>query len=134
MRIIRLSEPEGQLLLSPGERQLAGDFGDGHVGWSAAVSDRLDDARRQVGKGRQESDVTFGEMFTLCDRREVNRWITNDALAQFRQRAIEVRSDVRVASSITPMLVGACVMPLRGRAGGVNGIDTFNSVTPASAS
>jgi hypothetical protein len=49
-------------LLGPGQRKVSREPGDGQVSRRAAFRDGLNDARRQIGKRRQEADLAlFGE-------------------------------------------------------------------------
>lgn len=58
-RRYRSGEAELLFLLRPGERQRAGEIGDGEVGWSKAIGDGVDDSMRDEGERQEEADVAL---------------------------------------------------------------------------
>lgn len=57
-------------LLGPGQRKVSREPGDGQVSRRAAFRDGLNDARRQIGKRRQEADLAlFGETTVILSSR-----------------------------------------------------------------
>ena len=57
-------------LLGPGQRKVSREPGDGQVSRRAAFRDGLNDARRQIGKRRQEPDLAlFGETTVILSSR-----------------------------------------------------------------
>src|ERR1700686_3557895 len=63
----RSPDAELPVLLGPAMRERAGERRDGQIGRSVAVRDRLNDARRHEGQGRQISDVALDLVLALRD-------------------------------------------------------------------
>jgi hypothetical protein len=63
-------EAELLFLLGPGQRKVSREPGDGQVSRRAAFRDGLNDARRQIGKRRQEPDLAlFGGTTVILSSR-----------------------------------------------------------------
>src|SRR5260370_32503767 len=60
-------DAELSFLLDPAIRERAGERRDGQIGRSVAVRDRLNNARRHEGQGRQISNVTLDLILALRD-------------------------------------------------------------------
>ena len=106
-------------LLFPGHRQLAGKSADGQIGWRATLSNGIHDARRQIGKWRQEAHVAFGELsfFAMCSNEESDSAIISSS--QLRERTMAVSKVSRVWSVIVPDAAGEYARPLFGLVEGV---------------
>jgi hypothetical protein len=74
------AEAELLFLFGPGQRKVSCELRDGHVSRRAALRDGLNDAQRQIGDGRQESDMALDQLFVFADRAKVERGVFEDRL------------------------------------------------------